>query len=70
MLDPTGKLYDVLLDLWSEFDSSFSDQYVHLGGDEVFSYKCWEEADHVQKFMRENGLEDVNGDCSLVSFSL
>jgi len=42
---------DVLLEIFELFPS----EVIHIGGDEV-GYKVWEESAHVQKYMKENGM--------------
>jgi len=42
---------DVLLEMFEMFPS----EVIHIGGDEV-GYKVWEESAHVQKYMKEHGL--------------
>lgn len=42
---------DVLNELFELFPSNV----IHIGGDEV-GYKVWEEAEHVQDYMKENGI--------------
>jgi hexosaminidase len=42
---------DVLLEIFDLFPS----EVIHIGGDEV-GYKSWEDAEHVQKYMKENGI--------------
>lgn len=42
---------DVLLEMFDLFPS----EVIHIGGDEV-GYKVWEESEHVQKYMKEKGL--------------
>jgi hexosaminidase len=43
---------DVLLEIFDLFPS----EVIHIGGDEV-GYKSWEDAEHVQKYMKENDIE-------------
>lgn len=42
---------DVLLEMFEMFPS----EVIHIGGDEV-GYKVWEESEHVQKYMKDHGL--------------
>lgn len=42
---------DVLNELFELFPSTV----IHIGGDEV-GYKVWEESEHVQRYMKENGI--------------
>jgi hexosaminidase len=42
---------DVLLEIFDLFPS----EVIHIGGDEV-GYKSWEDSEHVQKYMKENGI--------------
>jgi hypothetical protein len=42
---------DVLLEIFDLFPS----EVIHIGGDEV-GYKSWDDAEHVQKYMKENGI--------------
>lgn len=57
-LDPTNeKVYEVLEAVFSEMAALFPDPYFHIGGDEVEGHQ-WEESEHIQAFMKEEGLED------------
>ncbi|MBK1877762.1 beta-N-acetylhexosaminidase [Pelagicoccus mobilis] len=57
-LDPTNeKVYTVLDAVFSEMAPLFPDPYFHIGGDEVEGHH-WEEAEHIQAFMKENDLKD------------
>ncbi len=42
---------DVLLEMFEIFPS----EVIHIGGDEV-GYKVWEDSEHVQEYMKDNGL--------------
>ncbi len=58
VLDPTKEsTYDFLDGFLSEMAMLFPDEYMHIGGDEN-NGKHWKKADHIQKFMKENGLKD------------
>lgn len=43
----------------AQLASSFSDSYVHLGGDEVV-YGCWNEDPAIVAYMKRNGIADAN----------
>jgi hexosaminidase len=56
-LDPTNeKTYEILGDLFGEMAALFPDEYVHIGGDENEG-KHWDESEHIQAFMKANGIE-------------
>lgn len=59
LLDPTGPVYPVLKGLITEFAELFPDHFLHLGGDEVWTLKCWNESSTVQAFMKQQGFSDV-----------
>lgn len=42
--------------LLQEFSTVFPDKWVHLGGDEVYSYACWNSSAKVQAYMAAHGL--------------
>uniref|UniRef100_UPI0032174B90 beta-N-acetylhexosaminidase n=1 Tax=uncultured Draconibacterium sp. TaxID=1573823 RepID=UPI0032174B90 len=42
-------------DVLNELFELFPSEVIHIGGDEV-GYKVWEESKHVQKYMKENGI--------------
>jgi len=57
-INPTlTSTYTMISQLWGEIVSTFQDDYVHLGGDEV-SYNCWESNPDIQKFMQQKGWTD------------
>ncbi|MEC3906672.1 beta-N-acetylhexosaminidase [Tamlana sp. 2201CG12-4] len=43
-------------DVLTEIFELFPSKVIHIGGDEV-SYKSWEDAKHVQKYMKEHGIK-------------
>jgi len=43
---------DVLIEMFELFPS----EVIHIGGDEV-GYKVWEDSEHVQQYMKENGIK-------------
>jgi len=62
-----GRLYDnydvtkpevvqFVKDVLTEIFELFPSEVIHIGGDEV-GYKVWEETEHVQKYMKENGIK-------------
>jgi N-acetyl-beta-hexosaminidase len=53
---PPGPVYAVLDGLLAEYDSVFQYGFVHIGGDEVQNYVCWEQSAAVQAFAQANGL--------------
>ena len=42
-------------DVLTETFALFPSQVIHIGGDEV-GYKSWEDAEHVRKYMKDNGI--------------
>lgn len=44
-----------LKDVLTEVFELFPSKVIHIGGDEV-GYKVWEESKHVQKYMKQNGI--------------
>lgn len=57
-LDPSNEeTYTFLDTLFKETAPLFPDQFFHIGGDENEG-KHWDENEHIQKFMKENGLSD------------
>lgn len=55
--DPTKEeVYEFLDDIFEELTTIFPSEYIHFGGDEV-KFSVWDEAAHVQKFMKEQGFE-------------
>eukprot|EP01127_Copromyxa_protea_P005823 TRINITY_DN15673_c0_g1_i1.p1 TRINITY_DN15673_c0_g1~~TRINITY_DN15673_c0_g1_i1.p1 ORF type:complete len:495 (-),score=110.16 TRINITY_DN15673_c0_g1_i1:42-1526(-) len=58
-LKPSAKLFQMIQAILNQLDSSFSDAYVHLGGDEVV-YQCWLEDPEVVTFMKNNNLASGN----------
>jgi len=60
VIDPSAKAtYNFMLKLLSEVLQRFPDQYIHLGGDEVF-FDCWESNMNVEEFMRQNRIFNSN----------
>jgi hexosaminidase len=58
VMDPTNENLYVFLDqLIGEMTELFPDPYFHIGGDEV-NPKRWKENEKVQRFMKENSLEN------------
>ncbi len=56
-LDPTNeKTYEVLTNLFGEVAALFPFPYFHIGGDENAG-KHWDESEHIQQFMKDNGLK-------------
>jgi len=56
LLNPTGPVFTVLDGLLAEYDSVFTYGFVHIGGDEVQNYKCWDDSAAVQAFCKANGI--------------
>ncbi|MCG8307645.1 MAG: beta-N-acetylhexosaminidase [Cytophagales bacterium] len=50
------KVEQFVKDVLNELFELFPSDVIHIGGDEV-GYKVWEDSEHVQEYMRENGLE-------------
>jgi len=57
-LDPTlNKTYDFIKGILSDASKYFSDEYIHLGGDEVMR-NCWDEHPDIKEFMKKNNILD------------
>ncbi|WP_298262408.1 beta-N-acetylhexosaminidase [uncultured Lutibacter sp.] len=50
------KVQQFIKNVLNELFELFPSEVIHIGGDEV-GYKVWEEAEHVQKYMKEKGLK-------------
>ncbi|MBC2607512.1 family 20 glycosylhydrolase [Pelagicoccus albus] len=60
-LDPTNeKVYEFLDTLFEEMTGVFPDPYFHIGGDENNGNQ-WSANERIQKFVKENDLEDNHG---------
>lgn len=60
VMDPTrDEVYNFLDEFFGEMAELFPDTYLHIGGDEV-KPKHWEENPDIQKFMKENNIEDFH----------
>ncbi len=56
--DPTNEaVYAFLDDVFAEVTDIFPSDYIHFGGDEV-KFSVWDEAPHVQQFIKERGLKN------------
>ena len=56
--DPTKeKTYDFFDKFFKEMSSLFTDEYIHIGGDEN-SGKQWDDNPEIQKFMKANNIPD------------
>lgn len=57
-LDPTIDLtWEVVSKVLNYVNSTFTDDYVHFGGDEVV-YNCWGKKDSIVAWMKENNIPD------------
>lgn len=57
-LDPSmDESYEYMRKILTDLTSYFTDELVHLGGDEVME-ACWDERPEIRKFMKKNGLTD------------
>ncbi|MDQ8198805.1 family 20 glycosylhydrolase [Pelagicoccus enzymogenes] len=57
-LDPTKeRVYEVLEAVFTEMAAIFPDEYFHIGGDENEGHH-WDQAEHIQAFMKERGIAD------------
>ncbi|MEN8122362.1 MAG: beta-N-acetylhexosaminidase [Bacteroidota bacterium] len=55
--DPTNEeVYKFLDVIFEEVCSIFPSEYIHFGGDEV-KFSVWDEAEHVQQFIKKQGLK-------------
>ena len=52
-----NETFIMIRDLIQELKSTFQDQFIHLGMDEVF-YSCWRSNPNIGAFMRENGMKE------------
>jgi len=60
VIDPSSKAtYQFMLKLLTEVLQRFPDQYIHLGGDEVF-FDCWESNMGVEELMRQLHIVAAN----------
>lgn len=60
VMDPTREeVYDFLDEFIGEMATLFPDEYLHIGGDEVKA-KQWNESEPIQKFMKDNDIEDAH----------
>jgi hexosaminidase len=60
VIDPSPQsTYDFMLKLLTEVLQRFPDQFVHLGGDEVF-FDCWESNMEIEELMRQLGITAEN----------
>lgn len=61
LLNPTGPVYPVFKGLMEEFVPLFNtSDFIHVGGDEVLSYACWENSPVVQSWMAANNLHNMS----------
>lgn len=59
-LDPTmDKSYDIVGGVLKDVQAMFPDEYVHMGGDEVFG-NCWDQRPSIKEFMAANNIADYN----------
>ena len=58
LLNPTGPVYPVLDGLLAQYDDQFVYGFVHIGGDEVENYICWDESAEVQAFNKQMGFKN------------
>ncbi|KAL4444539.1 hypothetical protein ABPG74_016832 [Tetrahymena malaccensis] len=59
-LDPTLDLtYEANDLIFKDIQNLFQDQYVHMGGDEVFG-SCWDQRPSIKQFMAKNNISDYN----------
>ena len=49
------KVEQFIKDVLTEMFELFPSEVIHIGGDEV-GYKVWEESEHIQQYMKENGI--------------
>lgn len=49
------EVIEFIKDVLTEMFALFPSEVIHIGGDEV-GYKSWEDSKHVQKYMKENGI--------------
>jgi hexosaminidase len=60
-MDPTNeKTYKFLNDFFAEMAKLFSDQYFHIGGDEV-NGKQWDANPQIQEFMKSHNIKNNEG---------
>ena len=58
MLNPADeKVYDFIDKVYTEVAELFPGKYIHMGGDECY-HGYWEADSSVQKFMKDNNIED------------
>ncbi|TNV80821.1 hypothetical protein FGO68_gene13254 [Halteria grandinella] len=60
VLDPSfDKTYELLVGIFTDFNTLFPDNMVHLGGDEVLQ-SCFNENPNLAKFMEDNNITDYD----------
>eukprot|EP01100_Stratorugosa_tubuloviscum_P006204 TRINITY_DN2685_c1_g3_i1.p1 TRINITY_DN2685_c1_g3~~TRINITY_DN2685_c1_g3_i1.p1 ORF type:complete len:525 (+),score=222.79 TRINITY_DN2685_c1_g3_i1:63-1637(+) len=59
-LDPTNDFtYEVIDGLFKEMTQVFTDQYFHIGGDEVV-YGCWQQSAEISTWMQQHGYTNYD----------
>ena len=59
--DPTLELtWEAVSKVFSYVNSTFDDQFIHFGGDEVIE-ECWDQRPHIKEYMKENNISDYKG---------
>ena len=54
-----NQTYDFFKTFFNEIRDVFSDEYIHLGMDEVY-YDCWQSNPDIAKFMQEKGFVNIS----------
>ena len=62
VLDPSyDKTYELMMGLFQDLNDTFSDNMIHLGGDEVIG-DCYKENPNITQFMKDNNITEGDYD--------
>jgi len=54
-----NETFSFMKELFAEFRSTFKDDYIHLGMDEVY-YSCWKSNPDIRQFMSDSGMKEYH----------